>query len=298
MLFYISGPMRGVHNYNFAMFDRAAALLESQSHEYFSPADHDREVGFVIENAGAVMMTDRFDIHEAMRWDLARVAESDAILLLPEWENSSGVASELAVAKACGLEVYHVYPKRDGTLMMYHEPKTHIIGVAGYAQVGKDTLGEALVESGEAERLAFADALKAVLYDLNPLVDVMGTATEELRAIVDDQGWEWAKTHTDARELLQRLGVAARDHIDPDVWLNAVMRQVQPGGSYIITDVRYPNEAAAIKKAGGQLWRIWRPGVGPANTHGSETALDHWEYDQIIHNEGTIDDLKKTVENL
>jgi hypothetical protein len=63
------------------------------------------------------------------------------------------------------------------------------------------------------------------------------------------------------------------------------------GDKVVITDVRFPNEADAIKALGGQIWRVKRLGVGAVNGHVSETAMDGYPVDQIFVNNGSIDDL-------
>ncbi len=184
-----------------------------------------------------------------------------------------------------------------------------IIGLSGYAQSGKDTVGKILKEEWGFVRLAFADALKNVLYDLNPTVQEWagwGVRRVPLQALIDGNdlgvvgmGWERAKTETlDVRPLLQRLGMAVRDHIDTNAWVNAVMKKCVPGGKYVITDMRFPNEAQVITDAGGTTWRISRPGTGPANDHWSERALDDWRFDARIANNHTVGSLAVAVEHL
>lgn len=298
MKLYIAGPMRGLPNYNFPMFDWARDHLNLMGIGAISPADHDRELGFVTEVAGVVETTDTFDINTVMRWDLAQVAGADGILLLPGWEDSSGARHERYVAEACGLRIFHfVASWADKTGYYYEEKPVVIIGVAGYAQAGKDTVGRILKERG-FDRLAFADALRDMLYALNPAVVVRTGTKFDVRHIVDLHGWEWAKAHTDIREYLQRLGTeAGRKVLGSDIWVRTAMAKVQPGGSYVFTDVRFPNEAKAIKDVGGEVWRVERPGTGPANDHPSETALDDWDYDFVLHNNLDFIQLEWLVEN-
>lgn len=169
-----------------------------------------------------------------------------------------------------------------------------LIGLSGYAQSGKDSTGKVLVEHHGFTRVAFADALKDVLYDLNPLVWDTDGSVADLADCVDFHGWEWVKSNTLARAYLQRLGVAVREHVSPDAWCNAVMNQVQPGENYVITDVRFPNEALAIWNAGGEVWRIVRDGQAPPMDHVSETALDGYDFEETL----VVDDFHDDVEQL
>jgi hypothetical protein len=172
----------------------------------------------------------------------------------------------------------------DAFLALVEGARPTIIGLSGYARAGKDTVGGILVEDHDFTRISFADALKAVLYDLDPIID--DPSAYYIATLVENMGWEAAKQHTPiVRHYLQRLGSAVRGHVGEDAWVRAALRHVEPGGRYVITDVRYPNEAEEIKRLGGVIWRVTRPGYGPANEHISETALDDWNFDGVVPNQ-------------
>ncbi len=101
------------------------------------------------------------------------------------------------------------------------------------------------------------------------------------------------------RELLQKIGTdALRDNLHQDVWVNALMVDYNPTLNWVITDTRFPNEAEAIKKAGGIIIRIERPGVKPVNPHPSETSLENWKFDHVINNDGSLTDLTKKIKKV
>ena len=67
---------------------------------------------------------------------------------------------------------------------------------------------------------------------------------------------------------------------------------------FIITDVRFPNEAQAIKEAGGIIVRVTRPtnddsGEAAWKKHESEAFIDEMKVDLDICNCGTLEDFKK-----
>ena len=162
-----------------------------------------------------------------------------------------------------------------------------LIGLMGKKRAGKDTFARRLVERHGFVRYAFADALKDVLFTLNPLAAVVDGEPVHLSTIVmHSGGWERAKDeYQEVRRLLQDLGVAVRKHVGKDTWLDPVMRQVaKESRPVVITDVRFWNEAAAIADAGGYLVRVVRPGHDDGDTHESETDLDDWEEDFTAHN--------------
>lgn len=140
-----------------------------------------------------------------------------------------------------------------------------------------------------------------------------------------------SKIHT-PRTLLQLLGTdCGRQIIHPNIWVNALMseyktinncQQHSDGFFYtdehgenevipiypnwIITDVRFPNEAEAIKKRGGIIIRVNRKSkfelavqeTVEGKEHASETSLDNYNFDAIIDNNGTIEELIEKVKKV
>jgi hypothetical protein len=132
----------------------------------------------------------------------------------------------------------------------------HIIGVTGYAQHGKDTLGQRLVDVHGFTRYAFADQLKSMALALNPLIGRF-----RLADAVEQSGWEGAKTNAEVRRFLQVLGTeGVRDHLGADSWVKALELKLKADNPAraVITDVRFPNEAAWVKANGGLMVRVKR----------------------------------------
>lgn len=126
-----------------------------------------------------------------------------------------------------------------------------IIGIAGYAQVGKDTAGRGLVEAG-FQRFAFADVLKD---EVNAMLRAVG--------IADDTHQELQKKFW--RDFLVFWG-AKRRAISPDYWIGKLEASIRSlHVNIVITDVRYLNEVKWIESLGGQVIYLSRPGYGPAN---------------------------------
>jgi hypothetical protein len=177
-----------------------------------------------------------------------------------------------------------------------------VIGLTGYAQAGKDTVGSILVERGY-KRLSFADNVREAIWRLNPMVprrvfsdynddyDVWHTAQEW----VELWGWERVKVDLpEMRRLLQVMGTeVGREMFGEESWVEMVARQVSQHEKVVITDVRFPNEAAFVRSVGGRVIRIERLGNRPVNQHASE-KLD-FRVDMVIPNNGTIEDLAKDI---
>lgn len=171
-----------------------------------------------------------------------------------------------------------------------------IIGLTGYAQSGKDTVANYLVKNHGFTRIAFADKIRDMLYEMNPMVN-----GEPLQISVDVDGWDKAKQRPSVRLLLQNLGVAARKVIDEDVWIRAALSAADLNQNVVITDVRFVNEADRILYYSNmtgetaEIWRIERPGVTAVNNHVSEHNMANYEVDQVFVNNGSIEDLETAI---
>lgn len=169
-----------------------------------------------------------------------------------------------------------------------------IIGLAGYARSGKNTVADLL--SRKYKQVAFAEPMRTALYKLNPIID----AEFNLQEAVEEYGWDEAKgIFPEIRRQLQVLGTEVGRHmIHENVWVDIAIRGMLPTDNVVFTDVRFINEATAIKKLGGEIWRINRDGVGALNGHISEHSLNDWEFDRIIENNGTVEDLQNYIESI
>lgn len=88
-----------------------------------------------------------------------------------------------------------------------------------------------------------------------------------------------------AREFLQYFGTNICRKIHSDIWTDHTFRKIESEESLLalISDCRFPNEAEAVKKAGGKLIHLTRKPF--EDTHESETSLDGYEsYDAVIDN--------------
>ena len=165
-----------------------------------------------------------------------------------------------------------------------------LVGLMGRKRAGKDSVAEGLAIHAAFLRYAFAARLKEALLALDPIVSD-GLRLSNFVAIL---GWEGAKTIPEVRRLMQYYGDSAR-MLDPDIFVRATMPKVEralaDGYSVVVTDVRRKNEAEAIRRAGGVLVRVVRPGADDGDTHISETECDEVEADAEIVNDGALADL-------
>lgn len=157
-----------------------------------------------------------------------------------------------------------------------------IIALGVKKQVGKDTVAQYLQEKYGFQRLAFADKLKAE-------ADIM------LRAIGLSYNEE---DKENLRPILIGLGEMRRN-FSANYWLGSVIEQILEGGldkNWVITDMRYPNEAAALKKMGAIIVRLNRD--NDLKVEPTEDVGDLIEPDYEIDNNGKVEELQVTIEKI
>lgn len=155
-----------------------------------------------------------------------------------------------------------------------------IIMLSGKAGVGKDTAYKLMSEVIPMERRAFADILKYYAKKL---------------------GWD-GKKDIRGRKFLQDLGNTVRDY-DADTWANIVVESMQNASQiYAITDWRFPNELEVIQKNFDNVITVRIIGrqydLGENSEDISEHALDDFEFDYYIENDGTIEEFKNKLINV
>ena len=189
-----------------------------------------------------------------------------------------------------------------------------IIGITGKAQSGKDTACrivqlintvdyDCACSEGEGEKYildnvdnilpitcmwekhAFADKLKecaSIILGVPRFMFESGDFIESFSsfALSNKEGEPMTN-----REFLQYFGTEVGRSIDKDLWIKALMYSYgrDKESHWIVPDVRFPNEADAIRNAGGVLWKIERDGSGAGN-HISEKLIDDIMVDIIIEN--------------
>ena len=99
---YLSGPMTGYPSHNFPAFEDGARRLRAAGFAVVSPAEKDLQIGFDPDDPEAVAS---FDLRAALEWDVAAVLDSDGVVVLDGWEDSSGAMIEVLAAVGMGLPV-------------------------------------------------------------------------------------------------------------------------------------------------------------------------------------------------
>lgn len=285
MKVYIAGPMIGYDEFNFPQFFQAERELIGLGHEPLNPAwnngDNLEEALKNAEEGGRTW-------EEYMRKDIVYLAQADIICVLKDWYKSKGARLEVKLAKALDIPVMIL---RDGKLI----PRVEVLGIAGYARSGKDTVAKKLMDYGYIN-MSFAEPIKEAMYMLNPKV-AYDMEDLDYQHIIDTYGIDDAKVkYPEVRRLLQVFGTeVGRSMFGEDVWVDMAMDNMPDGAKVVFTDVRYPNEANAIRNFGGEIWWVEREGVGPLNDHPSENSLNEYLFNYRVKNNGSVEELEQKV---
>lgn len=165
--------------------------------------------------------------------------------------------------------------------------KPRLIGLAGPAGSGKDSVAEVLVKHHGYTSISFAAPLKKMLEVLG--VDMTDRSKKELPHPVFGKS---------PRQMAQTLGTEwMRNCVNVDGWTLLLEHTLARYSttSFVITDVRFPNEVALVKRRFGEMWFIARPGVAPVARHSSESSVRIIDCDRSFRNDGTLRDLPAKV---
>lgn len=200
-----------------------------------------------------------------------------------------------------------------------------LIGFVGQIGAGKDTAADFLVNSYGFRRDSFASTLKdavAMIFGWDrTLLEGRTVESREWRDRVDT--W-WASRLNmpglTPRFILQNWGTeVCRAGFHDDIWIASLENKLRKTtDNVVISDVRFPNEIAAIHNSGGIVIRIkrgpdpeWLPAAesvnrGPINNltwslskehlrrigiHASEYSWAGGNIDFTVENNSTVDDL-------
>jgi len=140
-----------------------------------------------------------------------------------------------------------------------------IVGIAGKARAGKDTIAKVMIAEFGWRKYAFADPMKAALKD------IFGWSEEHvnggLKEEVDNElGFS-------PRAAMQAFGQGLRHDLDPDVWVKAAKVGTKGTDSFVIPDVRYENEASWIREQGGVIFHVFRRNRQAIREHETERGI-------------------------
>ncbi len=209
-----------------------------------------------------------------------------------------------------------------------------IIGICGFIGTGKDTVADYLVNVHEFRRESFAstlkDAVSAIFGWDRLMLEGRTKASREWREIPDEWWSQRLGRDITPRYILQQWGTeVCRRGFHDDIWIASLQNKLRnTQDDVVISDCRFPNEILGVRAAGGTVIWVQR---GPLpewyncalqenttpedqqwlledaeelmeqkypNVHASEWSWIGTEFDRVINNDGTMEDLYRQINSL
>lgn len=208
-----------------------------------------------------------------------------------------------------------------------------VILISGKMQSGKNVVGSIIEKeikyiNKTSKHLFFAKPLKdACKNDFQKVKEYFNSFVSDIiekynyvvpnelfkdinKLLIEDENFYENKTEL-TRILLQIYGTEIfRNRVDENYWVDKLSNEIKNGKDdyYIITDVRFPNEIDYLKQSLVSDYqrykivtiRVERPleRNNIIHEHPSESALDSYNFDYIINNSKSIDELELNAINL
>ena len=175
---------------------------------------------------------------------------------------------------------------------------TFVIGIAGPARVGKNTVADAIGD------WLWEDTTHSYL--MSPMAGPIKEALRELFGWTDehlegslkevvDERWGFSP-----RRAMQWMGTEwGREFLGPDTWIKRQARNIGTVDVIIIPDIRFDNEAEFVRKNGVVIHV--KPGdrqLKSIETKIGESGIAIQEDDYILMNGGTLQDLESKLDEL
>lgn len=193
----------------------------------------------------------------------------------------------------------------------------NIVGIVASKYSGKDTIADYLIANKEFTKYSFADPIKYGAMAMFGFTKEQMWGTDKDKETIDPR---WGIS---PRKMLQLMGTELFQYdihkylnegefpVGREVWVYRFKLWVEElknsetdkifgstQRNIVIADCRFPHEAKVIKEMGGEIWRIKRPSLISTDTHGSEIELEEIIPDNIIINDGSLEDLYRKIDEL
>ena len=189
-----------------------------------------------------------------------------------------------------------------------------LIGVVGLIGSGKDTVSERLATKHNFKKDSFAKSLKdavSAMFNWNrEMLEGRGESSRHWREQPDKFWSEKFGKPITPRWVLQHFGTEVmRGQMLDTIWVDSCLARYK-GEPTVISDTRFENEIKTIRQAGGKIILVKRGqdpdwftsyvegNIVPTGIHSSEYAWAKSEFDHVIQNDGTKDELYEKVDDL
>lgn len=169
-----------------------------------------------------------------------------------------------------------------------------IIGIAGHAESGKSTFANFLKEALELKNY------RVLLINYGDYVKFIAKQY---------YNWDGEKNEI-GRALLQHIGTEqGRNTVDKNIWVDMVINTVKVAKEdydiAIVADCRFPNEFDRWREQNCEIITVKMQRINHQNKlteeqrkHESETSLDNYTVENIIENNGNLEDLRNMAQSL
>ena len=191
---------------------------------------------------------------------------------------------------------------------MHYRKHNMLIGLSGRKSSGKTTISNLILNKGY-EKASFATGLKEYVGTLyNWTVEDLNSQEGKESSLPTPVIWDHDKCmqlsniigeklefkqtceFKTRREALQVIGTDILRKHDQDFHLKEFKKRYS-SGNFVCDDIRFPNELALLKSMGAVCCFIVRPYFWDYSNHLSETSLRYNDFDHVILNNKSVNDL-------
>ena len=188
-----------------------------------------------------------------------------------------------------------------------------LVGICGEIGSGKSLVSDYLVNKLQYDEYAFAKPVKDV-------ATAMGFTHNEVWGTQDQKLSKNKYWGISAREFLQKFGTEIGREILPSIipnmdmgtsgspWIKlfeiywkSLIERKGDSATLVVSDVRFVDEANAVKQNSGILIRLVRKRKnisGAEHKHASETSMKDIKVDYVVYNNGTKKELYEKIFNI
>lgn len=185
-----------------------------------------------------------------------------------------------------------------------------VILVGGRLTAGKDEFADRLVAEHGFVKLGMSDTLREATRRLTSVYVRVDDNFVTVPELLESVGYVRAKELSPGyRVLLQELGTeVGRDLLGKNIWVEAAKSRIletmeQHPAGVVLTGARFPNELDMVQYF--EEWRditatsVWvdRPGLEAAS-HASEGSVSRNDFEYVLNNTGTLEDLAMASDEL